>query len=108
MEKYILELIFGLIATILGTVCAFLGKQIRSYKKLLDEKNDEHTIEIVDQELVEPVRQEISTVKLSLQEELDEIRDVLLETIHKEDDTRDTLSVSWRFRLLQICRRCIA
>ena len=94
--EYILEIALGLVSAGLLAFCGYLGKQLSNYKKLLAEKDDEHTIELIDAR-VKPLR-----------EELAELKDTLVELIDTEDDTRDTLMSTWKYRLIQLCRKYIA
>ena len=92
----------------LTTACGFLVKQGRNYKRLLDKNDDEHTIEIVEDQLVYPVEAEIQALRDDQAKQNKELHDLIIDLQTQLDELRLALRNSWRFRLLQLCRMCIA
>ena len=92
----------------LTTACGFLVKQARNYKRLIDEKDDEHTIELVGDQLVYPVEEEIQNLKQDMAKEIATLHNEIIDLRIELEETRLALRNSWRFRILQLCKGCIA
>lgn len=92
----------------LTTACGFLVKQARNYKRLLDKNDDEHTIELVEDQLVYPVEEEIQKLRQDMQKEVTILHNEIIDLRTELEETRLALRNSWRFRILQLCKGCIA
>ena len=72
----------------LTTACGFLVKQARNYKRLLDKNDDEHTIEIVEDQLVYPVEAEIQALRDDQAKENKELHDLIIDLQTQIDELR--------------------
>lgn len=86
------EILFGLIAAGALGFCKYLGKQLKNYKTLLDKQDDEHLLLVIDKRL-EPVKQD-----------LEDLKDLLASAVHDEEELKNSLVSSYRFRLMQLCK----
>lgn len=86
------EILFGLIAAGSLGICRYFAGQVKNYKKLLEQQEDEHMIAIINQRLV-PIKQE-----------LEELKEMITGAIHDEEELKAQLVGSYRFRLMQLCR----
>ena len=72
--------------------CGWCWKQLRTYKKLLDEKKEEAMDNAID-EKIEPVKQDIQ-----------QLRDYVATIDVSEKHKMDLIVSSYRYRLTQLCR----
>ena len=91
-SKYGVEIILALVTSGALGFCKYLHSQLKNYKALLNEKNDERLDETI-QSKIEPVLQE-----------LEELRKYTRENRQIEQHHVDLLVSSYRFRLIQLCR----
>lgn len=91
-SKYGVEIILALVTSGALGFCKYLHSQLKNYKALLNEKNDEKLDETI-QSKIEPVLQE-----------LEELRKYTRENRQIEQHHIDLLVSSYRFRLIQLCR----
>lgn len=87
-----IEILFGLIATGSLGFCKYLGKQLKNYKTLLNKEDDEHLIQVIDKRLT-PIKQD-----------LEDLRELIGDAIHDEEELKTSLVSSYRFRLMQLCK----
>lgn len=83
-----IEILFGLIAAGSLGFCKYLGKQLKNYKTLLEKEDDEHLIQVIDKRLT-PIKQD-----------LEDLRELIGDAIHDEEELKSSLVSSYRFRLM--------
>lgn len=91
LEKYWLELIFGLISAGALAFCKYLHTQLKDYKKLLEKREDEHIEKTIDEKL-KPI-----------QEQIRELEFYITEVANKEKADMSKIVASWGFRITQLC-----
>ena len=74
------------------TMCGWFWKQVRGYKKLLDEKKQEQMDDAIE-EKIEPIKKDIQ-----------ELRDYVAKVDTAETHKMDLIVSSYRYRLTQLCR----
>ena len=74
------------------TFCGWCWKQLKSYKKLLEQKKEAILDETID-EKIEPVKKDIQ-----------ELRDYVAKVDTAETHKMDLIVSSYRYRLTQLCR----
>lgn len=96
MEAWFLEnwskILLTLVTTGALTFCGWCWKQLRSYKKLLDEQKEAALDEAIE-EKIEPVKQDIQ-----------QLRDYVAKVDTDEKHKMDLIVSSYRYRLTQLCR----
>ena len=95
LAEHIVEIIFALISAGALAFCKYMHSQMKNYKKMLKEKEDEQMMETVDLKL-EPIYNE-----------LEELRKYIREVGQVEKNHMDLIISSYRFRLIQLCREFI-
>ena len=95
LTEHIVEIIFALISAGALAFCKYMHSQMKNYKKMLKEKEDEQMMETVDLKL-EPIYNE-----------LEELRKYIREVGQVEKNHMDLIISSYRFRLIQLCREFI-
>lgn len=95
ITEHLLEILFGLISAGALGFCRYLNKQLKDYKRLLDEKEDEALEESIEKS-IEPIR-----------EEIEELRKCIMEIDSAEKNHIDLIISSYRFRLIQLCKAYI-
>lgn len=92
LGKYVVEIILGLISAGALAFCKYLSSQLKSYKKLLDEKEAKIMENVIETQL-EPIYQELEDLRIYVRK---------AETLER---THINLIVaSYKFRLTQLCR----
>ena len=117
---FIWKLLFFVVTGVLGSICTFMGKQLKNYKSLLKEKDDEHIIKIVDDRLntkLEPIIESIDALKNvdnridehlgPIHAEIAELQKEIACALEDEEQLRIQLVGSYRYRLIQLCKRYI-
>ena len=74
------------------TFCGWCWKQLKTYRKLLDEKKEAQFDEAIE-EKIEPVKQDIQ-----------QLRDYVAQVDTAEKHKMDLIVSSYRYRLTQLCR----
>ena len=92
LAKYWLELLFALITAGALSFCKYTWARMKKYKELIDKTNDEHLIVVIDQR-IQPIKQE-----------LQDLSDMLADAIDDEQNLKQNLLGSYRFRLMQLCK----
>ena len=87
-----IEILFGLVAAGALAFCKYLGKQLKNYKSLIEKQDDEHLLLVIDKRL-EPIKQD-----------LEDLKDLIADTVHDEEELKNSLVSSYRFRLMQLCK----
>lgn len=91
LEKYWLEVIFGLISAGALAFCKYLHSQIKEYKRLLELRENDNIGKTIEEKL-QPINDEIKKLEKYI-EEVDAKENVLLtKTI-----------AAWGFRITQLC-----
>lgn len=90
--EHIVEIIFGLISAGALAFCRYLYKQLKAYKKLLNDKKYEDLDERIEEKL-KPILDDI-----------EEIRGYIRATEKKENQDLQLIIASYRFRLVQLCK----
>ena len=92
VSTYWVEILLGLVSAGALGVCKYLLKQVKNYKHLLAEKDDQEVCKMIDEKL-EPILAEI-----------EELRNYIRRTedLGKKDIT--LIISSYRFRLIQLCK----
>lgn len=91
LEKYWLELIFGLISAGAIAFCKYLHTQLKDYKNLLEKREDEHIEKTIDEKL-KPI-----------QDQIRELEFYIAEVANKEKADMSKIVASWGFRITQLC-----
>ena len=91
LEKYWLELIFGLISAGAIAFCKYLHTQLKDYKILLEKREDEHIEKTIDEKL-KPI-----------QDQIKELEFYIAEVANKEKADMSKIVASWGFRITQLC-----
>ena len=95
ITTHLLEIIFGLISAGALAFCKYLHNKIKTYKKLIEEKENS-TLDDTIENHIEPIRQEI-----------EELRKYVLESNTLTNKHMDLILASYRFRLTQLCKAYI-
>ena len=85
-------ILLSLVTTGALAFCRYLGKQMKNYKKLLDEKDSEQIEDLIDSKL-EPIVADI-----------EELRTYIRETQDIEKSHMKLIIASYRYRLMQLCK----
>lgn len=86
------KILLTLVTTGALTFCGWCWKQLKTYKKLVDEKKEEVLDEAIE-EKIEPVKQDIQ-----------QLRDYVHQNDIKEQHKIDLIVSSYKYRLSQLCR----
>ena len=92
ITEYIVEILFGLISAGALAFCRYLYKQLMAYKKMLQEKENNDIVELIDEEL-KPII-----------EDIEELRTYIRKIEDKERQDLTLIIASYRFRLVQLCK----
>lgn len=92
IAEHLVEIFFGLVSAGALAMCKHFHKQIKDYKSLLEEKEDNELKETIDSRL-EPIQQE-----------LEDLRKYVRETREIEKSHINLIIASYRFRLIQLCK----
>lgn len=92
IAEHLVEIFFGLVSAGALAACKRFHKQIKDYKALLEEKEDNELKETIDSRL-EPIQQE-----------LEDLRKYVRETREIEKSHINLIIASYRFRLIQLCK----
>lgn len=95
ITEHLLEIVFALISTGALAGCKYLSKQLKNYKILLENEKREGMDEAIETKL-QPIK-----------EEIEELRNHVLNTEIKNQEHLDLIVSSYRFRLIQLCRAYI-
>lgn len=91
LGKYWLELIFGLISTGALAFCKYLHSEIKTYRHLLEQRENEVVVKTVEEKL-EPIQAEIKKLELYIDQ-----------VSAKENRDISKIIASWGFRITQLC-----
>lgn len=92
ITEYIVEILFGLISAGALAFCRYLYKQLMAYKKMLQEKENNDIVELIDEKLKPIV------------EDIEELRTYIRKIEGKERQDLTLIIASYRFRLVQLCK----
>lgn len=92
ITEHIVEILFGLISTGVLAFCRYLYKQLMAYKKMLQEKENNDIVELIDEKLKPIV------------EDIEELRTYIRKIEDKERQDLTLIIASYRFRLVQLCK----
>lgn len=92
ITEHIVEILFGLISAGALAFCRYLYKQLMAYKKMLQEKENNDIVELIDEKL-KPII-----------EDIEELRTYIRKTEDKERQDLTLIIASYRFRLVQLCK----
>lgn len=95
IADHLIEIFFGLVSAGALAFCKYMHKQMKNYRRLLEEQEDqqlEHTIE----SRLEPIMLEI-----------EELRKYIRDVGQIEKTHMDLIVSSYRFRLVQLCKEFI-
>lgn len=95
ITEHLLEIIFGLISAGALAFGKYAFSQMKNYKKLLEEKQNEEVEELIDNRL-EPILNE-----------LEELRKYVRNTDVMNKNHLDLIISSYKFRLIQLCKEYI-
>lgn len=95
ITEHLLEIIFGLISAGALAFGKYAFSQMKNYKKLLEEKQNEEVEELIDNRL-EPILNE-----------LEELRKYVRDTDVTNKTRLDLIISSYKFRLIQLCKEYI-
>lgn len=86
------SILLSLVSAGLLAFCRYIWKQMKNYKKLLDEKEANTTEELIDSK-IEPII-----------EDIEELRTYIRETRDIEKSHMKLIIASYRYRLVQLCK----
>lgn len=92
ITEHIVEILFGLISAGALAFCRYLYKQLMAYKKMLQEKENNDIVELIDEKLKPIV------------EDIEELRAYIRKIEGKERQDLTLIIASYRFRLVQLCK----
>lgn len=92
ITEHIIEILFGLISAGALAFCRYLYKQLMAYKKMLQEKENNDIVELIDEKLKPIV------------EDIEELRKYIRKIEDKERQDLTLIIASYRFRLVQLCK----
>lgn len=92
ITEHIVEILFGLISAGALAFCRYLYKQLMEYKKMLQEKENNDIVELIDEKLKPIV------------EDIEELRTYIRKIEDKERQDLTLIIASYRFRLVQLCK----
>lgn len=92
IAEHIVEILFGLISAGVLAFCRYLYKQLMVYKKMLQEKENNDIVELIDEKLKPIV------------EDIEELRTYIRKIEDKERQDLTLIIASYRFRLVQLCK----
>ena len=95
IADHLIEIFFGLVSAGALAFCKYMHRQMKNYRRLLEEQEDqqlEHTIE----SRLEPIMLEI-----------EELRKYIRDVGQIEKTHMDLIVSSYRFRLVQLCKEFI-
>ena len=92
ITEHIVEILFGLISAGALAFCRYLYKQLMAYKKMLQEKENNDIVELLDEKL-KPII-----------EDIEELRTYIRKIEDKERQDLTLIIASYRFRLVQLCK----
>lgn len=92
IAEHIVEILFGLISAGALAFCRYLYKQLMAYKKMLQEKENNDIVELIDEKLKPIV------------EDIEELRTYIRKIEDKERQDLTLIIASYRFRLVQLCK----
>lgn len=92
ITEHIVEILFGLISAGALAFCRYLYKQLMAYKKMLQEKENNDIVELIDEKLKPIV------------EDIEELRTYIRKIEYKERQDLTLIIASYRFRLVQLCK----
>lgn len=92
ITEHIVEILFGLISAGVLAFCRYLYKQLMAYKKILQEKENNDIVELIDEKLKPIV------------EDIEELRTYIRKIEDKERQDLTLIIASYRFRLVQLCK----
>lgn len=92
ITEHIVEILFGLISAGALAFCKYLYKQLMAYKKMLQEKENNNIVELIDEKL-KPII-----------EDIEELRTYIRKIEDKERQDLTLIIASYRFRLVQLCK----
>ena len=92
ITEHIVEILFGLISAGALAFCRYLYKQLMAYKKMLQEKENNDIVELIDEKLKPIV------------EDIEELRTYIRKIEDKERPDLTLIIASYRFRLVQLCK----
>lgn len=92
ITEHIVEILFGLISAGALAFCKYLYKQLMAYKKMLQEKENNDIVELIDEKLKPIV------------EDIEELRTYIRKIEDKERQDLTLIIASYRFRLVQLCK----
>lgn len=92
ITEHIVEILFSLISAGALAFCRYLYKQLMAYKKMLQEKENNDIVELIDEKLKPIV------------EDIEELRTYIRKIGDKERQDLTLIIASYRFRLVQLCK----
>lgn len=92
ITSHLLEIFLGLVSAGALAFCKYLHKQMKNYKKLLEDQESQELDEVLEEKL-EPIINEI-----------EELRKYIREVGSVEKAHMDLIISSYKFRLVQLCK----
>lgn len=91
LEKYWLELIFGLISTGALAFCKYLWNEVKAYREIIAQRENEIVVKTIEDKL-KPIQDEIARLELYIDQ-----------VSSKESKDISKIVSSWGFRIKQLC-----
>lgn len=95
IADHLIEIFFGLVSAGALAFCKYMHKQMKNYRRLLEEQENQQLEETIENRL-EPILIEI-----------EELRKYMREVGQVEKTHMDLIVSSYRFRLVQLCKEFI-
>lgn len=95
IADHLIEIFFGLVSAGALAFCKYMHKQMKNYRRLLEEQENQQLEETIENRL-EPILIEI-----------EELRKYIREVGQIEKTHMDLIVSSYRFRLVQLCKEFI-
>lgn len=95
IADHLIEIFFGLVSAGALAFCKYMHKQMKNYRRLLEEQENQQLEETIENRL-EPILIEI-----------EELRKYIREVGQVEKTHMDLIVSSYRFRLVQLCKEFI-
>ena len=95
IAEHLIEIFFGLVSAGALAFCKYTHKQMKNYRRLLEEQENQRLEETIESRL-EPILVEI-----------EELRKYIRDVGQVEKSHMDLIVSSYRFRLIQLCKEFI-
>lgn len=92
IAEHFIEIFFGLISAGLLAFCKHIYSQMKTYKKLVEDKDNEELVKLIEEHIA-PIKDELNKLRIYVLEE---------EKLNKGNI--ELILASYKFRLVQLCQ----